>query len=361
MNMRQLASSLSALLVDLGTDSGMRFRARKGTRSGADLVVRIEAGGQRRARAVIVLCANARTAQVLHAAERAQRVVRASNAIPAVALPAVSERLRRLLKQQRVGYLGLDGHVFLSGAGIYIDRAADHLQRTVPRSASASLFADKSSVLVRRLLQDGALRGGVRTLAAESGISSGLASRLLTRLKDEGYVATADGGVRIADAAGLLEEWRDDYRRRARRQHERRMYLHAPDVAAVLRHLAAAAARTDLPPWGLSFHAGASFVAVHSFFSEVHVLLGGDVWEQSAEVFGRAVGLAPATEEANVILIQPRYERSWSQGMRRIGGLPVASDIQLFLDLSVYPRRGAEQAERVRERILDALAERKGA
>jgi len=359
VNTRQLASSLSAVLTDLGVGSGIRFRLRNGVQSGADFVVRMDAGNQCRARAVIVLCANARTAQVLHSAERAQRVARRSKAIPAVALPAVSERLRRVLKQQRVGYIGLDGHVFLSGAGIHIDREVGNLQRAVRKGASASLFADKSSALVRRLLQGGTVGGGVRRLAAELGVSPGLASRLLSRLKDEGYLAKADGGIRLADAAGLLDDWRDDYRRRARRQFERRMYLHAPDVASVMRHLAAAAGRADLPLWGLSFHAGASLVAAHAFFSEVHVLLGGDAWEQSAELFGREVGLTPATGEANVVMVQPYYEHSWSLGLRRIGGLPVVSDVQLFLDLSVYPRRGAEQAERVRERILDSFQERK--
>jgi len=356
VNIRQLASRLPALLADLGTDSGMRFRVAK---SGADLAVRLDAGGERGARAVVVVCANARTAQVIQAAERAQRAARQSKAIPAVALPAVSERLRRLLRQRGVGYLGLDGHVFLSGAGIHIDREVGTRDRVVPRSASASLFADKSSVVVRRLLQDGVLRGGVRRLAAELGVSAGLVSRLLTRLKDEGYVAQGDSGMRLADAAGLLDDWRVDYQRRARRQVEHRMYLHAPDVAAVMRQLASAAGRADLPPWGLSFHAGASRVAAFSFFSEVHVLLGGDVWEQSAECFGREVGLVPATAEANVILIEPYYAQSWSHGVRRIGGLPVVSDVQLFLDLSVYPRRGAEQAERMREHILAALQERK--
>ena len=358
MNARQLAASLSALVTDLSTGSGMRFRVRDGVRSGADLIVRMDAGQDRRARAVIVLCANARTAQVMHAAERAQRVARPSKAIPAVALPAVSERLRRMLKQRGVGYLGLDGHVFLSGAGIHIDREIGNGNRVVRKSASASLFADKSSALVRRLLQDGVLRGGVRRLAAELAVSAGLASRLLTRLRDEGYVAEGDGALRLADAAGLLDDWRADYQRRARRQREHRMYLHAPDIASVMRNLAAASMRADLPPWGLSFHAGASLVAAHAFFSEVHVLVGGDVWEQSAERFGREVGLVPATDEANVIVVQPYYAKSWSQGVRRIGGLPVVSDVQLFLDLSVYPRRGAEQAARVREHILAALQER---
>jgi hypothetical protein len=355
MNARQLASRLPALLTDLSTGSGMQFRVRDGAQPGADLVVRMDAGNERRALAVVVFCANARTAQVMHAAERAQRAARQAKAIPAVALPAASERLRRMLRQHGVGYLGLDGHVFLSGAGIHIDREVGTRHRVVPKSASASLFADKSSAVVRRLLEDGTLCGGVRRLAAELGVSAGLASRLLARLKDEGFVAEADGGLRLADAAGLLDEWRADYQRRARRQVERRMYLHAPDVATVMRRLASAAGRADLPPWGLSYHAGASLVAAYAFFSEVHVLLGGDVWEQSAERFSRELGLVPATAEANVILIEPYYTHSWSHGLRRIDGLPVVSDVQLFLDLSVYPRRGAEQAERVRGHILAAL------
>ncbi len=71
-------------------------------------------------------------------------------------------------------------------------------------------------------------------------------------------------------------------------------------------------------------------------------------------MFGRRLGLEPARHEANVVLVQPYYQHSWHYGLRQIDSLPVVGDLQLFLDLSVYPRRGAEQASRIRESLLAA-------
>ncbi len=48
----------------------------------------------------------------------------------------------------------------------------------------------------------------------------------------------------------------------------------------------------------------------------------------------------------------PYYQESWSFELREIEGLPVVSDVQLYLYLSAYPKRGADQAERIRERVL---------
>jgi hypothetical protein len=191
----------------------------------------------------------------------------------------------------------------------------------------------------------------VREVSAELGISQGLVSRIATRLRNEGYLLEEAGVGRLVERDTLLDDWRDFYRQRAKRQRQQRLFLHARDSAAVMSRLAGARAK-DSPRWGLSFHAGASLVAPFAFFSEVHVLLDGPPWNQSAEEFIRRMDLAPAKSDANVILVQPYYRNSWQYGMREIDGLPVVGDVQLYLDLSSYPRRGTEQAERIRDRIL---------
>ena len=51
--------------------------------------------------------------------------------------------------------------------------------------------------------------------------------------------------------------------------------------------------------------------------------------------------LEPVRHEANVIVVHPYYQESWSFELREIEGLPVVSDVQLYL----YPRRGAEPSD----------------
>jgi hypothetical protein len=55
---------------------------------------------------------------------------------------------------------------------------------------------------------------------------------------------------------------------------------------------------------------------------------------------------------ANLRISLPHYGVSGFYGMRVTEGLPVVSDLQLYLDLYDYPWRGREQAEQIFERRL---------
>ena len=115
-----------------------------------------------------------------------------------------------------------------------------------------------------------------------------------------------------------------------------------------------------VPRWALSFQAGASLISPFAFFSEVHVLVGSADWDQAVEKIERKLVAEPAQSEANLVLVEPYYRESWDYGLREVSGLPVVSDIQLYLDLSAYPRRGAEQAARIREHIVRPIHGREG-
>jgi hypothetical protein len=93
-------------------------------------------------------------------------------------------------------------------------------------------------------------------------------------------------------------------------------------------------------------------------FSEVHVLLSAPEWERTAHKFASIVGAEPNSQIANLVIVDPFYSRSWDFDLRSIKGVPVVSDIQLYLDLSTYPRRGAEQADRLRDRIVQSVDRR---
>ena len=352
VNSQELESRIVDQLEGSLRDAGLRFRLRHPRQPGPDLVLHLEAGGRRRVPVVLEVCANPRLAPVLHAAAKALSYSKVLGAIPAVALPSIGPGLREALKSQSVGYVSLDGQAYLAGEGILIDRRVPSLKPPLERLQSSSLFADKSSLLLRYLLSRASAPVRIRDLAEQLGISAGLVSRIVAHLRKDGYVVLENDLARISDRAALLDDWLEFYRRRAKRQREMRFYMHARDAASVLERLSRVEGRPDLPRWGLSVHAGASLVESYAFFSEVHVLVSGRVWEDAAEALRGHFGLELASREANVVLVRPYYDRSWHHGLRMIDGLPVVSDVQLFLDLSVYPRRGPEQAARIRERIL---------
>lgn len=354
VNARRLEADILKRLEEVVAEADPASVIRRRASKGPDLLIDVKRGSGRPVRVVVEIKANPRGVSVQQAAEQAVAYARKARAIPAVGLPRIGPGLKKMLRDRGVGYVSLDGQIYLKGPGILIDRQVPNAHHKPPWVGESSLFADKSSLLLRYLLRQPSAPIRVREIAAELDISPGLVSRLASKLRNEGYLVD-DGNVgRLVDREALLDDWREFYRRRAKRQHEQRMYLHARDVGAVMARLASAAKRLKEFTWGLSYHAGASLVAPYAFFSEVHVLLDGARWEDAAARFGQALDLEPAKADANVILAQPYYRHSWHYGLRKIDRLPVVSDIQMYLDLSLYPRRGAEQAERLRGRILEA-------
>jgi hypothetical protein len=258
-----------------------------------------------------------------------------------------------------VGYLDLDGRVYLQGEGLLIDRDVERDRASAseffPAGSGVNFFADRSSLVLRHLVERSRIRVRIRAVAAELNLSLGLVSQVVSSLRRDGYLkADADGFEQVASLDLLCADWVDFYKRRAHRQRERRFYMHARDVAQVMERLGRDGYAQDLPPWGLSYQAGASLISPFAFFSEVHVLVGGPVWEDSVQAFVKQFDLEPARDEANLILVEPYYRASWNYGMRRISAQPVVSDLQLYLDLSLYPRRGSEQASRLFQRLMAA-------
>jgi hypothetical protein len=68
----------------------------------------------------------------------------------------------------------------------------------------------------------------------------------------------------------------------------------------------------------------------------------------------RSLGWPPA-EDGRVHLLKPQYRQSLWENTEIRDGLPVASDLQLMLDLWNHPMRGREQAELILEKHLLGL------
>ena len=93
--------------------------------------------------------------------------------------------------------------------------------------------------------------------------------------------------------------------------------------------------------YALSVQAGASLVAPHAVYREVHLYVEN---RQGIKYFIKELDLRSAPQGANLVLMLPYYKHSVFYDFREINGFRVVSDIQLYLDLYSYPVRGREQA-----------------
>ncbi len=363
VNRGQLKPRIERLLRDLSQELELSpniLHPPPSTHERPDVFMELEGVRSKPIRLAVEVCGNPRHAPVQQAADRIKRIAHKLGAIPIVAAPRLGSGLRSWLRKNDVGYLDLHGHVFLRGHGLLVEREELKTEVDLPwNSESGSPFADRSSRILRYLIPECPDELRIRDLADRLEVSPALVSRVVRRLKNDGYLTTDDNGRYLIQSPELiLREWGEYYRRRAKRQHQLRFYLHARDVPSMIRLLRKRLEPAKTFSWGLSYHAGASLIAPFAIFSEVHVLLSASEWEREANKFASVAGAQASQQNTNLIVVEPYYSHSWDFDLRSVKGVPVVSNIQLYLDLANHPRRGTEQAGRILEKILKTVNRR---
>jgi len=204
----------------------------------------------------------------------------------------------------------------------------------------------------------GGPRGPIRNLAQLAklaAVSPPLVYRWAAAMEHSGYLSKQMGKVPILENLNaLLAEWRS----RNRLIHNSPIACsplfaeHADasfheDFVNRLRHLP-----DNVLPCALSGHQACRLYRLkHSEARSIHLYFSGEpsVIMKHLQLAESAAPMAP------VILLQPRYRRSIFGGVSRVDGVPVCDILQVYLDLYQLPDRGREQADFVRERMLEPL------
>jgi hypothetical protein len=186
----------------------------------------------------------------------------------------------------------------------------------------------------------------------------------MSRLDEMGYAASGRDGVRVRNAEDLLRDWVSAYS--YDKNESAACYLSFRSLEEGLEALRERADGVrDLPQHALSLHAGAALVKPHAVVPQIHLYVFGEApglrpSAEDLERFAGALRLHRVAEKGNVHLMSPYYAHGARHGLRRLGGHPVVSDVQLFLDLYNYPARGREQAEHLLEHVLGPRLENAG-
>jgi hypothetical protein len=256
--------------------------------------------------------------------------------------------MRAWLRDQQVWFADLSGNRFFFAPGLLIDR---EVSKQPERQESApSVFADRSSLLLRYLLPRPPQQIGVRALARKLELSPAAVSVGLRRLQKMGHLEKDARKLSLLDRESLLEEWVSFYRPRFKRQGQSRYFVRAKNAELIIDRLRSMPLAAD-DGYGLSLHAGASLIAPLVQFREVHLYVqpyGGPLQKRLRQ----AAGAQEASSEANLVILEPFYRSSVFFEARMLHGVRVVSDLQLYLDLSCFPQRGMEQAQVILENRL---------
>jgi len=221
-----------------------------------------------------------------------------------------------------------------------------------PRKAS-ELFSDLNQWMLKVLLApelperlSNAPRGeyrGVSELAKAASVSAMSASRFVQRLKEDGFLDESSGSFRLVRRRELFRRWQSAAMRSSP---ELRMAYLIP--AAGARQLAKLVSRMD---------------ACVGLFAAADLLQLGHVSGVAPYAYVRRLsaspedswpGLLPAApgQSPQLILRQSNAPESLFRAAVRVDGVLVSDVLQIWLDASAHPSRGAEQADYLRDKVL---------
>jgi DNA-binding Lrp family transcriptional regulator len=273
--------------------------------------------------------------------------------LPVLVVPYLGNRGQQMCKAGGVGYIDLLGNCHLEWSGVYIDRVRNGTRPTAPKRAP-SLFSDKASLVIRAAVDNAGRSLQVRELARQLSLSPAWVSEVLNRLISAGYGARVGRATVVSRPLDLLDDWAESYDFR-RRNELHSFFCEAASPAQVIARLALVS--TDaVGRYALTLHAGASLVAPFARYHEIHIYVDpSGLMEDTERAWKEALDLQPVETGGNVYLAWPYYKEGAFYGSRKIDGVWVASDVQLYIDLYNYPVRGREQAEYLKQQRLAHL------
>lgn len=262
---------------------------------------------------------------------------------------SISPGAKELLRSERVGYYDSGGSLFLPapGAYLYIDRPPP---KTLAKSVRA-LFSGRRAQVLHALLVQHRDWFGVKELAQQAMVSPATASQVLTELERFDWLVSRGQGPskerHLREPAALLDAWAKQLTS-IRPPSLRRYYVPATKADTLPMRIGEAFDAHDVQ-YAFSHEAAAQHYA--PFLSSVsqvraRVLIGADADAAIGDLGARIVN-----EGANLAIIEAE-----SPGellfREKVGGLWLASPIQIYLDLLRGEGRSKEMAEHFRkERI----------
>jgi len=273
-----------------------------------------------------------------------KKVAGYKNAYPIIIAPYISQRSAEICRQNQVGFIDLEGNAFLSFDDILIDKRVKERTKVEKREIG-EIFSPRATRIIRVLLENKKEKWLITDLAKEANLSVGYTSEVLRALINQGYVDRQKRkGFRIKDKASLLNRWASIYNFSQNKIIN--LYTFEKDFGGLFKKISDISDSLKLR-CGLTLLSAASIVAPYiARFSDVYLYIYGDIktWREKLDLREVEAG-------ANFYLIIP-YDEGVFYGLRKVKGIPVVGNIQLYLDLIKYPARGKEQAEYLRSQLI---------
>jgi DNA-binding MarR family transcriptional regulator len=263
--------------------------------------------------------------------------------IPLIVTPYIGPGGRELCRQEGISYIDTFGNVGIFLKDGFILKESKESIKSETR-ALKSLFAIKSTRVIRVLLENSTRHWKFQDLADSSKVSIGHVHNVVNKLSDEEYVTKTEQGININQPGKLLDDWAKYYK--FTEINVINSFYSDERAYSLLQQKLAHIADNLNYTYAFTLFAAALLIIPYVRTPFVHFYLLGD-----KDKFAKNANLKPVTSGGNVSIITPYDEGVFNAG-NDINGLRVVGNIQLYLDLINYPTRGKEQAEILREKVI---------
>jgi hypothetical protein len=269
--------------------------------------------------------------------------------VPMLIAEAISPGAKQLLRDERVGYYDSGGSLFLPAEGVYL-----YIDKPPAKSLSKSmrsLFSGRRAQVLHALLLAHKEWFKVKALAERALVSPATASQVLTELERLDWVVARGQGPakerQLREPAALLDAWVKQLAV-TRPLPMRRYFVSSTGTENLIAKLSRVFAKHGIQYAITHEAAGQRYTP---FLTNVSQIRCRALNSPAVDEALRDLGAQTASVGANLTLIDVD-----SPGellfREQIGGVWVASPIQVYLDLSRSEGRGKELAEHLRRETI---------
>ena len=210
------------------------------------------------------------------------------------------------------------------------------------RNSGGSPFVGKGAMLPRLFFEQPLRIWTQGELADAAGMTKAYASIILHRMIDNEYVCQEDNGYQLLKPEKMLDDWLAVYR--FNRYVRRQMFAASFETQRQGIALVAKSLNAENVHFGFM---GSSGAYLRAPYMEARTVMA-----YAERIPDNLPGLFPVDSDGNVILYIPQ-NAGFLYGGNDVDGLPVVSDVQLYLDLKRMPGRNQDQADYLRDTLLN--------
>ena len=210
------------------------------------------------------------------------------------------------------------------------------------RNSGGSPFVGKGAMLPRLFFEQPLRIWTQGDLANAAGMTKAYASIILHRMMDNEYVRQEDNGYLLVKPEKMLDDWVAVYR--FNRYVRRQMFAASFEMQRQGIDLVAKSLKGENVRFGFMGPSGAYLRAPY--------MESRTVMAYAEQIPDELPGLFPVEKDGNVVLYIPQ-NAGFLYGGNDVDGLPVVSDVQLYLDLKRMPGRNQDQADYLRDTLLN--------